>query len=785
VIPAEAMWDLYARDLQGFDGSPTDLDANSALEVARRLFLLGAGNVNSWYQCVPRAVPLLGGGGCSAEGGYLNLLLIDDDDGSLLNGTPHMEAIFRAFDRHGIACALVPPVTGGCALAPQQAPVVNATAGLRSAQLSWLPVPGAAEYWIYRTEGVFGFNFGKQRVAVTAATTFTDGTLLDGFTYYYGVMPVGSGGCLGPMSAGAAVTPSGPPDPPTASAPALGVAEGSASYAAASGDGDDFIDNCERGELRFTVRNTGNVPLTNVRIVSASSPTHPGTIITSPLPKTVAASLASTCAGAPGETAAALELVAGGVAPGEAIGFEVKLTADELAPATVTATLTLGDTEADWVGVASRTYGFETDLEGWQLVQGTFNRTALPGQGAQSSSSFVASSTAQSLQCDEIRSPALRLTSNSTLALHTRYTTEPASTQWFDRGNLGIFDYGTDARSVVSPDGGRLYAASGAGGACVTAGQPGWSTDPLGDTGVEWAPSTFSSGTLLTAAPAGRRIALDVAYGTDDNIEGTGLWFDELTLTNFEEPGADAQSDVCPLVCDQIDDAGDAVEYSGGWHRVEDAGASGGGYHRRMGNNPKGSAARVVFKGPEIRYEFARSKQGGTADVYLDGVLRETLSYASAASTPSFGHAVTYSGLGAGTHELRIVHRSGAVYVDAFRLNCVQGGASAEAVRSRSVTQASTASAGEGPIFRRTVNVGADDLEVSVVVEGSPIALGVKLLDPAGGLLATGSSLIAGLTATGLDVPVTQPGIYTIEIVNALPPLGKAKISIARTVRAE
>ncbi len=51
---------------------------------------------------------------------------------------------------------------------------------------------------------------------------------------------------------------------------------------------------------------------------------------------------------------------------------------------------------------------------------------------------------------------------------------------------------------------------------------------------------------LGAAARAGRRLYLDVAYGTDSNVSGTGFWFDEVTITNFFEQVADQQSDVCP-----------------------------------------------------------------------------------------------------------------------------------------------------------------------------------------------------------------------------------------------
>ena len=50
------------------------------------------------------------------------------------------------------------------------------------------------------------------------------------------------------------------------------------------GDGDVFLDNCETGRASITVENNGAVPLTNVRIATVTPLTHPGTIITTPLP---------------------------------------------------------------------------------------------------------------------------------------------------------------------------------------------------------------------------------------------------------------------------------------------------------------------------------------------------------------------------------------------------------------------------------------------------------------------------------------------------------------------
>ena len=246
-IIGESFWDLLKRDLPchtkgweapfpgsggpvaggrcktvGGNANPT-MDENSALVLVTRLFYLAAGGVVLGYQC--DQAPNTGAprnGGCNADSWYMGVLAADDDDGNIANGTPHMLAIETAFRRHGIACRAPAPLNLGCVAtpAPTAKPTVTATAGTRSATINWTAVPNAAEYWILRTDGVHGCNFGKTRVGkVPAGTlTFTQTELLDGLTYYYSVVPVGGvvpastavDACAGPMSDCAAVTPLAP-----------------------------------------------------------------------------------------------------------------------------------------------------------------------------------------------------------------------------------------------------------------------------------------------------------------------------------------------------------------------------------------------------------------------------------------------------------------------------------------------------------------------------------------------------------------------------------------------
>lgn len=203
-IVAESAWDLVHRDLQGFDGSAFSHDLNTALELGTRLTYLGATNVVNWYQCVTD-----GTAGCNADGGYLNYLAANDDNGDLTDGTPHMSAIFAAFDRHQIACPTPTVQNSGCAGGPIVAPDnLVATALDQGAHLDWDAVPNAEEYWVFRTEGVKGCDFGKTRVGVTSDTQFVEDGLANEMEVLYSVIAVGSNdACTSPMSPCQAVTP--------------------------------------------------------------------------------------------------------------------------------------------------------------------------------------------------------------------------------------------------------------------------------------------------------------------------------------------------------------------------------------------------------------------------------------------------------------------------------------------------------------------------------------------------------------------------------------------------
>ena len=203
-VYSEAVWSLWKRKLQQ---APYNLDNNTAHEIVTRLTFLGAGATGTWFS---------GGapnGGCGGSSGYMNYLAADDDNGNLNDGTPHMGAIYAAFNDQQIACGSPTVQDSGCASVPTTAPNVTATPGNNQVALSWGAVSGATQYEVFRAEGIFACDFGKVKVADSASTSFTDTGLQNGRDYSYVVIPKSSSNaCFGPASACDTVQPADGPE---------------------------------------------------------------------------------------------------------------------------------------------------------------------------------------------------------------------------------------------------------------------------------------------------------------------------------------------------------------------------------------------------------------------------------------------------------------------------------------------------------------------------------------------------------------------------------------------
>lgn len=576
-LVSEAIVDLYTRDLRchglGWENEPSatgndvaggrcvgdlppTLSENTTLEIATRLFSAAKGNVQAWFECSNQF------GGCNADSGFQQLLAADDDNGTLADGTPHAVAIFDAFARHQIACPLLGVLArnGGCSLAtPKTVRGLTVTAGVGSATLDWADEAGAAQYWVFRTEGVRGCATGKARIATLTAgvdgSRYTDSGLLAGMPYHYSVMAVGAPGCTSQMSACRTVVPLDAGGG-VAATPSLRFEQGALTVS--GGDGDDFLDNCETGQLSFTVRNDGNVPLANARVTAIRPLSHPQTAVHTALPIALG-DLGSECGtAAVGTATTAFELAPKGLRHGEALVFAIDVTAESPAgPVVRTGTLEVAAVETDpFVRQDVVLFDFEDGLQGWTVADGVYDRTdAAPGGAPASAPAgpptawYLASSRTVDYSCDLARSPAIRLLPTSTLSLFNQFAIEPTSDAVFDRANVALVDAATGERRVVSPSGGRTYTVAGGDGAnpsnpFCTEGQPGWNGP-----GPGWLASSWTAADLGVAAlPAtGRDFFLEVRNGTDSTAALLGLLVDQVRLTDVLTRGPDQQPENCTV----------------------------------------------------------------------------------------------------------------------------------------------------------------------------------------------------------------------------------------------
>jgi hypothetical protein len=224
-----------------------------------------------------------------------------------------------------------------------------------------------------------------------------------------------------------------------------------------------------------------------------------------------------------------------------------------------------------------------------------------------------------------------------------------------------------------------------------------------------------------------------------------------------------------PPVC--IEDNDSRVAYSAGWHLVDYASASGGHFRYHTGNSPNHSAS-LDFSIPSgstgsITYAYAKSPKGGTADVYLDGVKKQTINYASSIGStqaPEFKpeYNLQLTGLAAGSHKLEIKNLSGVVYVDQFCLTSSTITSQPTTGPGNTTNQSGSASAGQTASSNYQPQSGSQ--EMSVTVESSlNVPFKIALVNPSGLTVQTVDAVNGMAT---ISQPVTQGGTYVIKVVN-------------------
>ena len=230
-----------------------------------------------------------------------------------------------------------------------------------------------------------------------------------------------------------------------------------------------------------------------------------------------------------------------------------------------------------------------------------------------------------------------------------------------------------------------------------------------------------------------------------------------------------------------VEDNDQRVEYSNGWHLGQSQNASGGSFRY---NNGRDAAhfARLIFnvEGNQgsVTYRYATSTKGGSAQVFVDGVLRQTVSFSGtqgSAKSPVFGASVTFEGLTNGQHTIELRAINGTVYLDAFTLRSATTSSQPFSGPGPTTNGGGTVAAGNSALTPLNVEQGTQAISISA---GSNLnaPLQLLLIDPSGLSIETASfsNGVAVINKEGLPA-----GAYQIKVVNLT--LGPVEVWTAAT----
>ena len=260
-------------------------------------------------------------------------------------------------------------------------------------------------------------------------------------------------------------------------------------------------------------------------------------------------------------------------------------------------------------------------------------------------------------------------------------------------------------------------------------------------------------------------------YNTPGNYTATVVVSDAFGASSTNNAGATIEVREGPSL-ETIEDDDSRVVYSTAWHLQESQNASAGHfrYHTGKGKDHSVTLSFSVAQGKTgaVSYYFARSTKGGTADVYLDGVKKATLSFkgtSGSTKAPEFDNGLfklRFEGLGAGAHRLEIKNVDEVAYVDRFVLESSSSTAVASAAPGATSEQSGNTSSGQ--TSDASYQPPANAQSVSIVTESSlSVPFQLALVSPSGLTLQTVNASNGMATVTQ---PITAGGVYVIKVVN-------------------
>jgi serine protease AprX len=193
------------------------------------------------------------------------------------------------------------------------------------------------------------------------------------------------------------------------------------------------------------------------------------------------------------------------------------------------------------------------------------------------------------------------------------------------------------------------------------------------------------------------------------------------------------------------------LRYVGTWaiegsSRTADAASGGGSVHAKL----TGTAFKLLH---------TLSADGGTADVYVDGVKRGTVNFNGAAGQ----RRAPFIGLDPGTHTFELRAASGKTRLDGMLLEgALFAGATAFEESTQTFTGTMGPSVADLEIDRYTVQIPADatTLKGDLSWTGA-LDLDMYLVDPSGARVASGAT---SANPERFEYTIAQPGTYTVEV---------------------
>jgi subtilisin family serine protease len=207
-----------------------------------------------------------------------------------------------------------------------------------------------------------------------------------------------------------------------------------------------------------------------------------------------------------------------------------------------------------------------------------------------------------------------------------------------------------------------------------------------------------------------------------------------------------------------IADSDANLGYSGTWRVRSSAAATDGSYHELSAK--KGGSLRALVTRSAFKLLFPTNPQGGVADVYVDGVKRDTVSFFSAAAGSG---SAAFDGLGDGAHHVEVRAIQGNTYVDGL---LIEGRLFPDDTQFVSESQTFTGTMGPSvenlEVDRFTIEVGSNVTTIGATLGWTgALDIDLYLLGPDGQQVASGATLANPET---LEFSVKVPGTYTYEV---------------------